>query len=98
MSAACPSLRRLTPDGTMEHMSSPTTERSPGEFPKMSQHADEPHSDSLNGLLNRLRAAVLGANDGIVSVAGDRDGLRRGDRRPAADLPRRRGGPGRRAR
>ncbi len=50
-------------------MSSPTTERSPGEFPKMSQHADEPHSDSLNGLLNRLRAAVLGANDGIVSVA-----------------------------
>ncbi len=50
-------------------MSSPTAERSPGEFPEMSQHADEPHSDSLNGLLNRLRAAVLGANDGIVSVA-----------------------------
>ena len=36
----------------------------------MSQHADEPHTDSLNSLLNRLRAAVLGANDGIVSVAG----------------------------
>ena len=36
----------------------------------MSQHADEPHGDSLNSLLNKLRAAVLGANDGIVSVAG----------------------------
>ena len=36
----------------------------------MSQHEDEPHADSLNNLLNRLRAAVLGANDGIVSVAG----------------------------
>ncbi len=50
-------------------MSSPTTDSVPGEFPEMSQHADEPHSDSLNQLLNRLRASVLGANDGIVSVA-----------------------------
>jgi vacuolar iron transporter family protein len=33
-------------------------------------HADEPHAHSVNGLLNWLRAAVLGANDGIVSVAG----------------------------
>ena len=46
-------------------MSSPTAH----EFPPLGEHADEPHSDSLNGLLNRLRAAVLGANDGIVSVA-----------------------------
>jgi VIT1/CCC1 family predicted Fe2+/Mn2+ transporter len=33
-------------------------------------HSDEPHHDSVSGLLNWLRAAVLGANDGIVSVAG----------------------------
>jgi VIT1/CCC1 family predicted Fe2+/Mn2+ transporter len=33
-------------------------------------HEDEPHQDDVTGLLNWLRAAVLGANDGIVSVAG----------------------------
>ncbi|WP_410647713.1 VIT family protein [Amycolatopsis sp. cmx-4-54] len=32
-------------------------------------HPHEPHAD-LGGRLNRLRAGVLGANDGIVSVAG----------------------------
>lgn len=32
-------------------------------------HADEPHSGNLAGRLNWLRAGVLGANDGIVSVA-----------------------------
>ncbi|MFE7777493.1 VIT family protein [Streptomyces sp. NPDC057445] len=31
---------------------------------------DEPHDDSLGNRLNWLRAAVLGANDGIVSTAG----------------------------
>ncbi len=36
----------------------------------MGEHADEPHSDSVGGKLNSLRAGVLGANDGIVSVAG----------------------------
>lgn len=46
-------------------MSSPTAHDS---LP-IGGHAQEPHSDSLNGLLNRLRASVLGANDGIVSVA-----------------------------
>ena len=51
-------------------MASPTTDRPSGDFPEMAQHADEPHADSLNSLLNKLRAAVLGANDGIVSVAG----------------------------
>ena len=51
-------------------MASSTTERPSGDFPEMAQHADEPHADSLNSLLNKLRAAVLGANDGIVSVAG----------------------------
>jgi len=50
-------------------MSSPTTHPA-GEFPEMSQHPDEPHSESVNSRLNALRAAVLGANDGIVSVAG----------------------------
>jgi VIT1/CCC1 family predicted Fe2+/Mn2+ transporter len=47
-------------------MSTPATQ----EFPPMGEHADEPHSASVSGMLNSLRAAVLGANDGIVSVAG----------------------------
>ncbi|MDL5158209.1 VIT1/CCC1 transporter family protein [Actinomycetospora termitidis] len=33
-------------------------------------HADEPHVEQNENRLNRLRAGVLGANDGIVSVAG----------------------------
>src|SRR5579859_1461165 len=33
-------------------------------------HPREPHAAGLAGRLNWLRAAVLGANDGIVSVAG----------------------------
>ncbi|MCV7164179.1 VIT1/CCC1 transporter family protein [Mycobacterium stomatepiae] len=33
-------------------------------------HAAEPHAGDTSGRLNSLRAAVLGANDGIVSVAG----------------------------
>lgn len=33
-------------------------------------HEDEPHAESVGERLNWLRAAVLGANDGIVSVAG----------------------------
>jgi vacuolar iron transporter family protein len=33
-------------------------------------HPGEPHEGGLAGRLNWLRAAVLGANDGIVSVAG----------------------------
>ena len=33
-------------------------------------HEDEPHRLGLNNRLNWLRAAVLGANDGIVSTAG----------------------------
>ena len=33
-------------------------------------HAQEPHSGGTAGRLNWLRAGVLGANDGIVSVAG----------------------------
>ncbi|HEY3482063.1 MAG TPA: VIT family protein [Streptomyces sp.] len=33
-------------------------------------HEDEPHHEGLGTRLNWLRAAVLGANDGIVSTAG----------------------------
>ncbi|GAA4368759.1 VIT family protein [Nocardioides caricicola] len=33
-------------------------------------HEDEPHQSGFNNRLNWLRAAVLGANDGIVSTAG----------------------------
>jgi vacuolar iron transporter family protein len=33
-------------------------------------HPNEPHSVGMAGRLNWLRAGVLGANDGIVSVAG----------------------------
>lgn len=33
-------------------------------------HDDEPHDTGFNNRLNWLRAAVLGANDGIVSTAG----------------------------
>ncbi len=33
-------------------------------------HDDEPHNQSFANRLNWLRAAVLGANDGIVSTAG----------------------------
>ena len=35
-----------------------------------SGHANEPHSAAMGGRLNWLRAGVLGANDGIVSIAG----------------------------
>ncbi|MEP6814068.1 MAG: VIT family protein [Marmoricola sp.] len=37
---------------------------------EMGPHGDEPHDDGIGNKLNWLRAAVLGANDGIVSVAG----------------------------
>ena len=47
-------------------MTSPTAPS----LPPMGEHPGEPHSDSVSGKLNSLRAGVLGANDGIVSVAG----------------------------
>ncbi|GAA2231176.1 VIT family protein [Herbiconiux moechotypicola] len=37
--------------------------------PRASGHLDEPHVEGLASRLNWLRAGVLGANDGIVSVA-----------------------------
>ena len=33
-------------------------------------HRNEPHTRAMSGKLNWLRAGVLGANDGIVSIAG----------------------------
>jgi VIT1/CCC1 family predicted Fe2+/Mn2+ transporter len=38
--------------------------------PGVGPHEDEPHETGINNRLNWLRAAVLGANDGIVSTAG----------------------------
>lgn len=37
---------------------------------ELGPHDHEPHGGGTNALLNWLRAAVLGANDGIVSTAG----------------------------
>lgn len=42
----------------------------PAPDPENGLHESEPHGPGTSGLLNWLRAAVLGANDGIVSVAG----------------------------
>jgi hypothetical protein len=49
-------------------------------------HPDEPHSGATAGRLNRLRAGVLGANDGIVSVAGIVLGLAKLQGPPPAPL------------
>ncbi len=38
--------------------------------PVAATHSNEPHSGSIAGRLNWLRAGVLGANDGIISTAG----------------------------
>jgi vacuolar iron transporter family protein len=45
----------------------PGRPRAPG---ARSGHAGEEHHDDVSGRLNRLRAGILGANDGIVSTAG----------------------------
>ncbi|MFC9426937.1 VIT family protein [Streptomyces sp. NPDC056987] len=50
-------------------MTDPTQQDEPSGEPRPEPH-DEPHGDSLGPRLNWLRAAVLGANDGIVSTAG----------------------------
>ena len=42
----------------------------PGNDPTSDTHDDEPHAGGTASKLNWLRAAVLGANDGIVSTAG----------------------------
>lgn len=45
------------------------SEGMPTDVPKASAHSDEPHQGGVAQRLNWLRAGVLGANDGIVSVA-----------------------------
>ncbi|HEY0902829.1 MAG TPA: VIT family protein [Marmoricola sp.] len=47
-----------------------TTEADLPSEAELGPHEDEPHGPSISALLNWLRAAVLGANDGIVSTAG----------------------------
>ena len=47
-----------------------STQASPVGPGNIGPHPDEPHDGSISAKLNWLRAAVLGANDGIVSVAG----------------------------
>src|SRR2546430_14618394 len=49
-------------------------------------HPQEPHSGGTAGRLNWLRAAVLGANDGIVSVAGIVIGVAGGTTNPGPIL------------
>lgn len=47
-----------------------TTDAGALDDPVLGPHDDEPHDTGINNRLNWLRAAVLGANDGIVSTAG----------------------------
>ena len=47
-----------------------TTDTGALDDPTLGPHDDEPHDTGINNRLNWLRAAVLGANDGIVSTAG----------------------------
>ena len=51
-------------------MTSVTPTPAADDLPVDGQHPDEPHTESSAARINALRAAVLGANDGIVSVAG----------------------------
>ncbi len=51
-------------------MSSDTTGPMARTDAEIGPHADEPHDGGMAGRLNWLRAAVLGANDGVVSTAG----------------------------
>ena len=53
-------------DGSPVPSAAPATVRNRRAAP----HPSEPHAAGLAGRLNWLRAGVLGANDGIVSVAG----------------------------
>ena len=48
----------------------PTSEQVAAVKSGQATHAGEPHASGMAGRLNWLRAGVLGANDGIVSVAG----------------------------
>ena len=48
----------------------PDNDSTPGEADEAGPHPAEPHHKGLGTRLNWLRAAVLGANDGVVSTAG----------------------------
>jgi VIT1/CCC1 family predicted Fe2+/Mn2+ transporter len=48
----------------------PHREQEPASGGNDANHSGEPHDGGIQGRLNWLRAGVLGANDGIVSVAG----------------------------
>lgn len=48
----------------------PDNDASPSDADGAGPHPAEPHHDGLGTRLNWLRAAVLGANDGVVSTAG----------------------------
>jgi VIT1/CCC1 family predicted Fe2+/Mn2+ transporter len=63
----------MTPDSTSqppERPSAPTSKQITAAAGGDAVHPGEPHADRLGARLNWLRAGVLGANDGIVSVAG----------------------------
>lgn len=46
------------------------SDSAPASDDEPAKHAEEAHRGDVSGRLNRLRAGVLGANDGIVSMAG----------------------------
>lgn len=48
----------------------PPDQQAADRLPADEQHSGEQHSGDISGRLNWLRAGVLGANDGIVSMAG----------------------------
>jgi VIT1/CCC1 family predicted Fe2+/Mn2+ transporter len=63
----------MTSDSTSrppERTSAPTSKQITAAAEGDAVHPGEPHADRLGARLNWLRAGVLGANDGIVSVAG----------------------------
>ncbi|HET9657086.1 MAG TPA: VIT family protein [Kineosporiaceae bacterium] len=68
MSQVPPGPGQDTPDPSADRPAAPGR---PGEAAaEKAVHAAEAHHGDLSGRLNWLRAGVLGANDGIVSVAG----------------------------
>jgi vacuolar iron transporter family protein len=70
----CPQQEEPGPAGLVESMSAddimPSAAQVQAAAAGRGTHPREPHTGGTAGRLNWLRAAVLGANDGIVSVAG----------------------------
>jgi vacuolar iron transporter family protein len=63
-------LSSMSDDERRDHGSSPAPHQLGAAKASAPTHSSEPHSAATSGRLNWLRASVLGANDGIVSVAG----------------------------